>query len=67
MNRLKLLQFLFVLAILLAVVFGIGLLVPDMKDNQLGRIGLWCGLISQFLLAASMFLEIKRNKKGQDS
>ncbi len=67
MNRLKLLQFLFVLAILLAVVFGIGLLVPDMKDNQLGRIGLWCGLISQFLLAASMLIEIKRNKKGQDS
>ena len=51
MDRLKLLQILFVLSIVLAVLFGIGLLVPDMKDNQLGRIGLWCGLISQFLLA----------------
>ena len=67
MDRLKLLRILFILSIVLAVLFGIGLLVPDMKDNQLGRIGLWCGLISQFLLAVSMFLEIKRNKKGQDS
>ena len=50
MNRLKHLRFLFVLAIVLAVIFGIGLIVPEMKDNELGRIGLWCGLISQLRL-----------------
>ena len=66
MNRLKLLRFLFVLFIVLAVIFGIGLIVPDMKDNELGRIGLWCGLISQLLLAVAMYSEIRRHKKEQD-
>jgi hypothetical protein len=37
-----------------------------MKGNTLGRIGLWCGFISQILLAASMYSEIRRSKKGQD-
>ena len=67
MNRLKLLQFLFVLAIVLALVFGILLFNPSLRDNATGRIGLWCGVISQLLLAASMYFEIKRNKRGQDS
>ena len=66
MNRLKHLRFLFVLAILLTVVFGVGLIVPDMKDNELGRIGLWCGLVSQLLLVGAMYSEIRRHKKGQD-
>ena len=66
MNRLKLLRFLFVLSIVLMVIFGILLLVPDMRGNVLGRIGLWCGFISQILLAASMYSEIRRSKKGQD-
>ena len=66
MNRLKLLRFLFALSIVLAVLFGILLLVPDMRGNVLGRIGLWCGFISQILLAASMYSEIRRSKKGQD-
>ena len=66
MNRLKHLRFLFVLAIVLAVIFGIGLIVPEMKDNELGRIGLWCGLISQLLPAGAMYSEIRRHKKGQD-
>ena len=66
MSRLKHLRFLFVLAIVLAVIFGIGLIVPEMKDNELGRIGLWCGLISQLLLAVAMYSEIRRHKKGQD-
>ncbi len=65
MNRLKLLRFLFSLFIVLTVIFGIGLLVPDMKDNLLGRIGLWYGFISQFLLAATMYFEIKRNKQSK--
>ena len=66
MNRLKLLRFLFALSIVLMVIFGILLLVPDMRSNVLGRIGLWCGFISQILLAASMYSEIRRSKKGQD-
>lgn len=65
MNRLKLLRFLFSLFIVLTVIFAIGLLVPDMKDNLLGRIGLWCGFISQFLLAVTMYFEIKRNKQSK--
>ena len=66
MNRLKLLRILFALFIVLTVVFGIGLIIPDMRGNTLGRIGLWCGFISQILLAASMYSEIRRSKKGQD-
>ena len=65
MNRLKLLRILFALFIVLTVVFGIGLIIPDMRGNVLGRIGLWCGFISQILLAASMYSEIRRSKKGQ--
>lgn len=67
MNRLKLLRFLFVLFIVLTVVFGILLILPDMKDNVLGRIGLWCGFISQLLLAVVMYSEIRKDKKRKDS
>ena len=67
MNRLKLLRFLFALFIVLAVVFGIGLILPDLRGNVLGRIGLWCGFISQLLLAVVMYSEIRRTKKGEDS
>ncbi len=45
------------------VVFGIGLILPDMRGNVLGRIGLWCGFISQLMLAVVMYSEIRRNKK----
>ena len=67
MNRLKLLRFLFVLFIVLAVVFAVLLILPDMRGNVLGRIGLWCGFISQLLLAVVMYSEIRKTKKGQDS
>ena len=67
MNRQKYLRFLFILFIVLAVIFGIGLIVPDMKGNVLGRIGLWCGFISQLLLAIVMYSEIRRNIKEQDN
>ena len=67
MNRQKYLRFLFILFIVLAVIFGIGLIVPAMKGNDLGRIGLWCGFISQLLLAVVMYSEIRRNKKEQDN
>lgn len=66
MNRLKLLRFLFVLFIVLTVVYGVGLIVPDLKGNALGRIGLWCGFISQLILAVVMYSEIRRSKKEQD-
>ena len=64
MNRLKRLRFLFILFIVLTVVFGIGLLVPENKDNDLGRIGLWCGFIAMLLNAVVMYAEIRRIKKG---
>ncbi len=67
MNRLKYLRFLFVLFVVLTVFFGILLFVEDMRDNVLGRIGLWCGLISQLLLAVVMYSEIKKEKKGQNN
>lgn len=67
MNRLKLLGFLFALFIVLTIIFGIGLILPDMRGNVLGRIGLWCGFISQLLLAVVMYSEIRRTKKGEDS
>ena len=67
MNRLKYLRFLFVLFVVLTMFFGILLIVKDMKDGVLGRIGLWCGLISQLLLAVVMYSEIRKEKKGQNN
>ena len=67
MNRLKYLRFLFVLFVVLTVFLGILLFVEDMRDNVLGRIGLWCGLISQLLLAVVMYSEIRKEKKGQNN
>jgi succinate-acetate transporter protein len=67
MNRLKYLRFLFVLFVVLTVFFGILLFVENMRDNVLGRIGLWCGLISQLLLAVVMYSEIRKEKKGQNN
>ena len=67
MNRLKYLRFLFVLFVVLTVFFGILLFVENMRDNVLGRIGLWCGFISQLLLAVVMYSEIRKAKKGQNN
>ena len=67
MNRLKHLRFLLVLFVVLTVFFGILLFVEDMRDNVLGRIGLWCGLISQLLLAVVMYSEIRKEKKEQNN
>ncbi len=67
MNRLKYLRFLFVLFVVLTVFFGILLFVEDMRDNVFGKIGLWCGLISQLLLAVVMYSEIRKEKKGQNN
>ena len=67
MNRLKLLRFLFALSVLLAVFFGILLIVKDTTDGVLGIIGLWCGFISQLLLAVVMYSEIRKAKKGQNN
>jgi succinate-acetate transporter protein len=65
MNKQKFLRILFVLFIVLAVVFGILLILPDTRDNVLGRIGLWCGFVSQLLLAGVMYSEIRKLKKGE--
>ena len=65
MNRHRLLRFLFALSIVLTVIFGIELIIPSMRGNVLGRIGLWCGFVSQFLLAVSMYSEIRRDKKKE--
>lgn len=65
MNNLKLLRFLFFLFIVLSVIFGILLIIPDIRGNVIGRIGLWCGLVSQLLLAMVMYSEIRRTKKGR--
>lgn len=66
MNRPKSLRILLCLFIVLTVIFLIGIIVDGRSNNLLGRIGLWCGFISQFLLAVTMFLEIRREKKEQD-
>ena len=66
MNRLKYLRILFCLSLVLTVIFLLGISVDDSSNNMLGRIGLWCGFISQLLLAVTMFLEIRREKKKQD-
>ncbi len=67
MNRLKLLRFLFVLFTVLTVVFGIGLIVPENRDNTLGRVGLWCGFIAMLVDAIVTYTEIRKIKKGEDS
>ena len=67
MNRLKLLRFLFVLFSVLTVVFGIGLIVPENRDNTLGRVGLWCGFIAMLVDAIFSYTEIRKIKKGEDS
>ena len=66
MNRLKLFRFLFVLFIVMTVVFGIGLIVPENRDNALGRVGLWCGFIAMLVDTVFAYTEIRKIKKGQD-
>ena len=60
MNRLKHLRFLFILFLVLAAIFGIELIVTDWRGDVVAGIGLWCGFISQLILAAVMFSEIKK-------
>ena len=67
MNRLKFLRSLFVLFTVLTVVFGIGLIVPENRDNTLGRVGLWCGFIAMLVDAILSYKEIRKIKKGEDS
>ena len=54
MNRPKSLRILLCLFIVLTVIFLIGIIVDGRSNNLLGRIGLWCGFISQFLLAVTI-------------
>jgi hypothetical protein len=68
MSKRKLLHFFFGLFIALSVIFCILLIVQDTRDDVdvLGRISLWCGLVSQLLLALSMYLEIRKDKKNEN-
>ena len=65
MDKGKFLRIFFVLFIVLAVFFCILLIVGNSADDLIGRIGLWCGLVSQILLALSMYLGIKNDKKNE--
>ena len=65
MKRLKLCWILFILSLVLAAIFAVLLIVPEMKGDIIFRIGPWCGLISQLLLAAVLFAEIRKINKGQ--
>lgn len=65
MDKGKFQRFFLVFFIVLAVIFCILLFVQDTKDDLIGRIGLWCGLVSQILLALSMYLGIKNDKKNE--
>ena len=67
MTRLKLLRFLFVLFTVLTMVFAIGLIVRENRDNTLGRVGLWCGFIAMLVDAIVTYTEIRKIKKGEDS
>ena len=66
MNKQKLLRMLFALFVTLTVVFGILLLLQDTRVDVIGRIGLWCGFVSQLLLAIAMYTEIRRINKGKE-
>lgn len=67
MNKLKLSWFLFGLAVVLAIIFCVGLFSPHMKGNTLFQIAMGCGLVSQVMQAASMLLNIRSIKKNEDN
>ena len=48
---------------MLAVTFGILLILPDTSGNYIGRIGLWCGLVSQLLLAVVVSIIVQKYNK----
>ena len=66
MERLKRCRFLFILAIVLALVFAALLFIPVVGDNKLFRLAVMAGWISQILQATAMYSEIRRIKKGKD-
>ena len=65
MNKLKASKFIFILTLVLALIFFFLLLVPDIRNNTIARLGMWLGLISQLLLAISMFFTIRKLKNGE--
>ena len=66
MERLKRCRFLFILAIVLALVFAALLFIPVVGDNKLFRFAVMAGWISQILQATAMYSEIRKIKKGKD-
>lgn len=67
MNKLKLSWFLFGLAVVLAIIFCVGMFIPNMKGNILFQIAMGCGLVSQVMQAASMLLNIRSIKRNEDN
>lgn len=67
MDRLKRCRFLFILAILLALVFAALLFIPFVGDNKLFRLAMLAGWISQILQAKAMYSEIRKIKKGKEN
>ena len=64
MERLKRCRFLFILAIVLALVFAALLFTPIAEDNKLFRFVALAGWISQILQAIAMYSEIRKAKKN---
>jgi succinate-acetate transporter protein len=67
MDRLKRCRFLFILAIILALVFAALLFIPFVGDNKLLRLAMLAGWISQILQAKAMYSEIRKIKKGKEN
>ena len=66
MDKLKLSWFLFGLSVVLAIVFCVGLFIPDTKENVLLRVAMWLGLLGQLLQAGAMLANIRYIKKNGD-
>ena len=58
MNKLKLSWFFFGLSVVLAIVFCVGLFLPDTKEDVLLRVVMWLGMLGQLLQAGAMLANI---------
>ena len=67
MNKLKLSWFFFGLSVVLAIVFCVGLFLPDTKEDVLLRVVMWLGMLGQLLQAGAMLANILYIKKNGDN
>ena len=67
MNKLKISWFLFGHSVILAIVFCVGLFIPDTKENVLLHVAMWLGLIGQLLQAGAILANIRFIKKNGDN